>query len=363
MRTLNYTVRFTTPAFLGGADQSGQWRTPPFKALLRQWWRVAAAKDYGYDVGPIRTAEAALFGAARDEDGGSQKSRVRIRLDGWREGSLKKTQWPGRNEARLVHPEVTNRDGKPMKVGAELYLGYGPLAYDRAARSTVLKANAAIQAGESAELKLAWPNDTEPLENALLLAHWLGTIGGRSRNGWGSLTLYPKGNGGGEFGAVGQNDSLLQNVSLPLAECLKHDWPHAIGRDDKGLLVWQSNETFEDWRSAMKCLAEVKIAFRTHQDLAFTTGHGPFADRHLLAYPVTNHSVKNWGNQSRLANQLRFKVLEEGDAFRSIAFHLPCALPRELADKLGRPAPSQDQQASIWRNVHKVLDQQMQRIP
>ncbi len=38
-----YTVRFLTPAFLGDAEQNGRWRTPPFKAQLRQWWRVAYA--------------------------------------------------------------------------------------------------------------------------------------------------------------------------------------------------------------------------------------------------------------------------------------------------------------------------------
>lgn len=44
--TLSYTVRFTTPAFLGNAEQAGQWRTPPFKALLRQWWRCAMRMRY-----------------------------------------------------------------------------------------------------------------------------------------------------------------------------------------------------------------------------------------------------------------------------------------------------------------------------
>ena len=31
MKKLEYTVSFTTPAFLGNAEQNGQWRTPPFK--------------------------------------------------------------------------------------------------------------------------------------------------------------------------------------------------------------------------------------------------------------------------------------------------------------------------------------------
>jgi hypothetical protein len=40
VKKLEYTVRFTTPAFLGNAEQAGQWRTPPFKAMIR----VAAAQ-------------------------------------------------------------------------------------------------------------------------------------------------------------------------------------------------------------------------------------------------------------------------------------------------------------------------------
>jgi hypothetical protein len=31
MKELKYKVKFVNPAVLGNADQSGQWRTPPFK--------------------------------------------------------------------------------------------------------------------------------------------------------------------------------------------------------------------------------------------------------------------------------------------------------------------------------------------
>jgi len=44
-KKLDLTVRFLTPAFLGDAEQNGRWRTPPFKALLRQWWRMAYAAN------------------------------------------------------------------------------------------------------------------------------------------------------------------------------------------------------------------------------------------------------------------------------------------------------------------------------
>jgi CRISPR-associated protein Cmr1 len=88
MLTRTYTLRLVTPAFLGNADQSGQWRTPPIKALLRQWWRVAyAAEQAGaVDVAAMRAAEGRLFGVAADREGESMQSQVRIRLGHWNDG-------------------------------------------------------------------------------------------------------------------------------------------------------------------------------------------------------------------------------------------------------------------------------------
>ena len=76
MLTRHYTLHFATPAFLGNAEQSGQWRTPPIKALLRQWWRVAyaAAQPGAVNVGAMREAEGRLFGSASD-NGGSTRPR------------------------------------------------------------------------------------------------------------------------------------------------------------------------------------------------------------------------------------------------------------------------------------------------
>jgi len=77
----------------------------------------------------------------------------------------------------------------------------------------------------------------------------------------------------------------------------------------------------------MKELARVKIAFRTPLDAGL--------DRLLLAYPVTHHTLTEWGNTSRLANQLRFKIHRTGDVgFQGWAFHLPCGLPEKLLQKL-----------------------------
>lgn len=39
MQKAVWQMDFATPAFLGNAEQRAQWRTPPIKALLRQWWQ------------------------------------------------------------------------------------------------------------------------------------------------------------------------------------------------------------------------------------------------------------------------------------------------------------------------------------
>ncbi len=334
METRDYIVRFLTPAFLGDAQQNGRWRTPPFKHLLREWWRVAYAEAHGFgvNVAEMRNEEARLFGAAAGDRG--KRSLVRLRLGRWDEGKLK--QWPA--GGKVHHPEV-GRGG--VSVGADLYLGYGPLAYDRNTRSTILKANAAIQAEEENRLSLACPqSDHELLDRALALIHAFGTLGGRSRNGWGSIQL----------------EKETREIQLPLRDwkaCLREEWAHAIGRDEQGgALVWRTRQTFDDWKALMKALARIKIELRTSFPFSGGGPHPSAQDRHWLSYPVTNHSVRPWGNQRRLPNSLRFKVRRDGNGrLYGVIFHMPCRPPKEFR-------PDTSTLSQVWQRVHQFLDGQ-----
>jgi len=336
-----YTVSFVTPAFLGDAEQNGSWRTPPFKALLRQWWRVAAAKDHDYSHERLRETEGRLFGNAwlKKPDGklDASQSLVRLRLGTWRPGKLQ--SWPVK-DPRLT--EIKN------PVGAHLYLGYGPLNNEKS-KGTVLKMNASLQNGDSTQLTLMFPEKAQgDLIKTLCLIQKFGTLGGRSRNGWGSVEF------NGITPQISDND-LLQAVSLPLAQCLTIDWPHALGKDANGLLLWETSPC-KDWSDAMRALALIKIRFRTA--LNFGTG---FSLRHLLAYPVTKHDVREWDRPpppARLANQLRFKVIRYGNGVVGMACHFPCALPASLLTRL---SPQEQQlvsrkQRETWETVHAVLD-------
>lgn len=356
MQTLEYTVTFTTPAFLGDAEQNGRWRTPPFKHLLREWWRVVYAAEKGFSVNAadMRREEGLLFGHAWLEDDtferdgrqvstAARKSLVRIRLDKWDEGSLKKAQWPA--DLSVTHPEVRNREGRPVPIGSSLYQGFGPLVYDNQRKTTTLKANAAIQAGEKATLSIAVPeNQASRIEKALTLMDRYGTLGGRSRNGWGSFILKPK------------DGTPPLSGSVPLRDwqaCLDLDWPHAIGKDDKGPLIWQTAVEYDDWKALMRDLAIVKIGLRTQ--FKFTTGNrAPYPEmRHWLSYPVTNHSVQaaSWGNSLRLPNTLRFKVRPapgNPKQFVGVIFHVPCLPPA--------PNPNRTDIEKVWKCVHAFLD-------
>ncbi len=356
MQQLKYQVRFVTPAFLGDADQNARWRTPPFKALLRQWWRVVwAAKDGNdpSDIKKMRREEGLLFGHAwlkedRDASGkpvAARKSQLRIRLDRWNPGKLGKAAWGAKevqSGEKVKHPEVRQH------VGPLLYLGYGPLEVQKGNRAypTVLKGNAAIQQNEKARLSVALPAEhSADIRRAIELISAYGAIGGRSRNGWGSmhLNLDPADSGAAE-------DVSLEQYRHPWLQALETKWPFAIGRDDQGALVWRTKQGQEDWIGIMRELAKLKIGLRTQFKFR-DKRHSRPEDRHWLAYPVTNHFVGGWKNL-RLPNSLRFKVRrEESGKLRGVIFHMPCLPPSDF-----KPRP--DSIKKVWEQVHEYLDKE-----
>ena len=339
MQQLTYKMRFLTPAFLGNAEQSGQWRTPPFKALLRQWWRVVWAAKHGFDVAEMRRKEGLLFGNAWLE-GQFRKSAVRVRLSRWDGGRIK--DWNNLEGSKVFHPEVEKTH---YKVGPHAYLGFGPLD-GRGGTKLAEKVNAAIQAGETATLSIAAPDAAiEDIQSALALIDAYATAGGRSRNGWGSFALVPT------------NGSPAHVTNLapwqqPWTEALTVDWPHAIGRDGTGPLIWQTTRAYDDWKALMRDLAIIKIGLRTMFQFPSTKPpHLKPLDRHWLAYPVTTHTTRTWKN-ARLPNSLRFKARPDQQSpgkLRGVIFHVPCLPPPEFK-------PNTQAIHRVWEKSHQLLD-------
>ena len=323
MKKLEYKVTLTTPAFLGNAGQSGQWRTPPFKALLRHWWRVAVAKKHDYKCGEIREAEGQLFGNAW-LGSGPTRSLVRMRLDQWSEGS--------RDNWQTLEKIGAGKN----QVAAYLYLGYGRVKYDR---NTKCLQNAALKAEDYATLSLAVPAEyEEDINNALALIHRFGTVGGRSRNGWGSVSLEPE-------PKDGPPEFELGAFTSPLEDALKWDWPHAIGVDTNGWpLIWETAPA-TDWKGAMERLGELRKELNSEFN----------SDRKWLSYPVTKLPASKFPPNGRLPSSLRFKVVMapagNGDnRIAGLVFHTPCLPPPDFK-------PDGKKLIEMWKEVHKFLNE------
>lgn len=328
---IKLTLCFLTPAFLGDAEQAGEFRTPPIKAQLRHFWRMVQVAHGLVKVDEVREREHVLFGSASGNTG--HQSRVRIRLDEWDRGHL--MNW----QKLASKPIQSGKNSLP----ASFYLGYGPLGHK--APPTIAHAPA-IDAGASAPLRIAvmpndrvGPNDRNDIRQALALMHRFGTLGGRSRNGWGSYAL----------GCVD-----LASAVTPLVDwrqALECDWPTALGRDDHGALLWHSGSSFPTWEKAIEQLAQLRA------DVNRAGG-----DRTLLSYPVTKKTHGGWDNSDRLPSSLRFKVVADGDRFRAQVAHFPCSPSSDLMRK-GRVLAGELERA--WRTVHQCMDGQsaFERVP
>jgi CRISPR-associated protein Cmr1 len=343
MQTKRYELSFLAPAFLGDAAQAGAWRTPPFKALLREWWRIRAASRVNYDIDRLRALENGLFGTAADSAGRACVSQLRMSLTSWRHGAL--AIWPQARGGAYF-------EGAPARsMPADRYLGYGPLSAE--------KFKGAINYGEANELSLAWPDSTSldlGLDVVLPLVDAFGTLGGRCRNGWGSLAVKEKGSQ--DFPCISADLLKEWRVLRPLKDCLREDWPHAIGSDGLGPLVWESiDPAFSTWRDALGVFASARLAMRRTARSMKSASFNKTQPLDAIVQPTTGRP--GLGGSARIANTLRFKLFrDEAGALRTRIYHTPCRPPRQH-DMQGVPL------LETWQAIHAELDRnpKLERLP
>ena len=331
MHLCGYHIRFQTPAFLGNAQQKAQWRTPPFKALLRQWWRVAyaAQKNFNVDVSALRREEALLFGHAWlendftiDADGTSRKTAAR-------QSAIRMRLFPTEPNRPAWSPG-TQQGVQPMSVDlGTSYAWYGLV------KRPDLPDRIGIKAG-SAEgiqiLSLAAPEAAMPqLEKAVSLIAAFGTLGSRSRGGWGSLHIDE---------APSLSLAELHSYSRSMDMCLCTDWAMSLAFDAKGLCIWHSKQTFASWDKAMPFVAMARKYARG------------VLDRNLRV-------ALGFAGAGRMPSPLRWKVIPEGNALRVRVFAMPHAIPQGAGESL-----SFAQLQAAWHTVCAELDgaQNLQRL-
>ncbi len=324
LQTRLFNVSFTTPAFLGNADQQGQWRVPPFKAALRHWWRIAVAREVKYEHKKLLEREEKLFGCA-GRSGEASKSRVQLRLSSWEMGK--------------------NLSSQELKSDGAKYLAYGPINK---------KDSQPLSDKQIAKLSLRFPERYEKeIDQALNLLAWFGTLGSRSRNGWGSLHMSSDGHTISSF-----SKEAIRPYLRELFECMKYDWPHAIGMDDDRPLVWQS-EPLENWSEAIDKLAELKKDMRREAKKDKRDING-IAGIHLLGYPAGKDWPLPCGQEQnmRMATPIRFKVVKDDQKCRCLVFHIPTDFPSVIKDQLDKSDREwvEKNQVEVFRAIHQVID-------
>ncbi|MEZ0329228.1 MAG: type III-B CRISPR module RAMP protein Cmr1 [Dissulfuribacterales bacterium] len=333
---MEFDCEIITPMFLGNSNQEAELRAAPFKGLLRYWWRVA--EGYRYDTpAALLKAENAIFGSA-DEDGG--KSQVKVEVSPLTDMVAKKDPLP--TVAEVDHPECerTRQRTNPLNYLA----GMGLIHYKNGILHSYFKP------GEKFKLCLTVSDEKrESIQLVLELIKKFGAIGSRSRNGWGCFSF---------ANSINISDSLFIKS---FQNAFDRDYPHCLGKDNEGLLLWKTKNSREKWELCMRDLAEIYISIRAGnanlniQRLDVINGSPP--ERHLLGYPVTNHSVNlpNWGNQGRHGSALRLIVRKEDGNYHGYILHLPHLFSTAMWQN------DKNRQIEIWKKVHGSLDKLCQR--
>jgi CRISPR-associated protein Cmr1 len=184
------------------------------------------------------------------------------------------------------------------------------------------------------------------IESVLALLQCFGSIGARRRNGWGSFQII---SGGIDSSRAAE---LLKKHTFIWTEGLDNDYPNCLGRDEKGLLLWQT-KIEHSWWDAMIKMAEAYIQIRAGEVAGIgklDPGQKTASERHLLGVPLTNHPVPAWGQSARHASPLHFTVHRKKEDYRGLILHLPFAYSKEM------PFSKEIKQDEVWKKVHKKLD-------
>jgi CRISPR-associated protein Cmr1 len=206
MQTISATYRVTTPMFLGGvpspeqeederlklsADHPAEFRLPSFKGVLRFWWR-ALAWDRIKDASRLRDEEAALFGSSNERVG---QSKVLLRVKPVTATVLAPNH--------VSHTQLKD-GGQVVGLGAR-YLGYGVMeAFDRTIKDRNKNPIRQVKGGQLTRSCVSAPftftvnlllkpslkqEQAQEIERTLKVLGLLGSLGSKSRKGYGSLTL------------------------------------------------------------------------------------------------------------------------------------------------------------------------------
>ena len=328
-----FTVEVLTPMFLGGANGDAELRAAPLKNAIRYWWRITQG---GLSHEKMLEKEQQLFGGVT---GKATRSLVDVIVTGSvKTGNKNKMASIGKK----INPEAENKN-----VPLSAYLGMGPVDFNGIYTKT------RILPGEKFALSVFFPKESRNnLIGAFSLFAEFGSLGARSRNGWGSLSLQAMND---SISLISRKE-LLENYGKEISSIFNIDkkYPFKLGKSNEQPLLWKIGMG-NTWEDAMRLAGESYMDLR-HQVLPFPQAPpNGVQERHILGYPITKHLIGSWGgNSGRMPSQLRIIIRKTGNEHNSYFFHLPHKIPKQWNSSLGS-------ELSVWKKIHGYLDKNFKR--
>ncbi|MCD6560252.1 MAG: type III-B CRISPR module RAMP protein Cmr1 [Deltaproteobacteria bacterium] len=332
--TAEFTVEVLTPMFLGGANGDAELRAAPLKNAVRYWWRITQG-ELSHEK--MLEKEQKLFGGVTDK---ATRSLVDVVVTGSvRTGNVEEEDFIGKK----FNPEAGH------SVSLASYLGMGPIHF----KGKYMKKR--ILPAETFSLTVSYPKENkENIIDALSLFAEFGSLGARSRNGWGSFNLLVM----NDSISLSPRKKLLEKYGEEVSKIFKvgKKYPFKLGISNEQPLLWEIGMG-NTWEDAMRLAGESYMDLR-QQVLPFPQAPpNGVQRRHILGYPVTKHKVKTWEENrknGRMPSQLRIIIRKTGNNYNAYFFHLPHKIPKPWDSSLGS-------ELSVWQKIHNYLDENFER--
>lgn len=269
-------AEFVTPAFLGGADKEAEFRVAPFKSGIRYWWRVLYGWQYGNGIKEI---EDSIFGST------DRVSSLRLKL------TIPNEPKNCISSEKLIGQTFkTTHQGHENSLNILDYLAFGKC-------TSYIKADTSI----TLTLKINNPEYADQIKDAAKMFFKYGGIGGRSRNGFGSMFIKD-----GDY-----NFSKKVIVSDKLFEI------PVISKKSKFFIT---KEKFRNWEDA---LSEIGIAYQSAR--ASLEKKHSFERRGLIARPIEakNENIPSNIKEDRRPKTFYLGVQKTDDGFQGYIICLP----------------------------------------
>jgi len=285
-----YEVEVITPLFLHGADPAkAELRPASFRGVLRFWWRASKGREMS--LAEMKRREAEIFGSTE------KKSNVKIFVS-----QRSPFQITGKSLGRVNKFSITvntkNTEGRVISISMNPldYLAFGCCSYDKDQKCNVYKEY--IKPENKFLLVIEFPERyQEDIKMALSCLHHFGGVGGRSRNGYGSLCFHPQ----------GDTPNLFSREEL---------WQRLKSRSLSSYTAF--SEKTEKWDISSRSTWEEALSelgqryYEARRELVL-------ARRVLIAKPLIQIGVKD-----RYAKRYFFHVRKENDTYKGSVLFLPC---------------------------------------